>query len=73
MADVSPLEAIEQAMRGHDCPEIVNANIPHLARVALAVAAERIALAIEGAVLDLDQWPGEFYQDAARIAREVAS
>ena len=32
------VEAAEQAMRGHDCHEIVNRNIPHLARVALEAA-----------------------------------
>jgi hypothetical protein len=35
--------------------------------------AEEIALAIEGAVLDLEQWSGEFYVDAARIIREIGS
>lgn len=32
------IEAAEQAMRGHDCHPVVNANTPHLARVALAAA-----------------------------------
>jgi hypothetical protein len=36
-------------------------------------AGEEIAAAIEGAVLDLDQWPGEFYREAAQIARNIAS
>ena len=32
------VEAAEQAMRGHDCHPVVNANIPHLARAALESA-----------------------------------
>ena len=50
-----------------------------LARAALEAAypairqqvAEQIAAAIEGCVRDLDQWPGEFYQEAAAKAREI--
>lgn len=36
-------------------------------------AAEEIAEAIEACVIDLDQWPGEFYREAAAKAREIGT
>ena len=76
------LDAVEQAMRGHDCPEVVNKNIPYLARVAVDVATPHIRKQIAEEIMKAIQEHAAASEGrefrlglgmARRIAREIGT